>query len=101
MVKGSRQKFKHRFRKSITPSAFKNNYTLTDKQNNDSTNKVSILLDKLRREARLNSGSASTNLSPALPQSIELLIKDRKEKRKAWDGEEICQIIIVLHLNIL
>ncbi len=145
MVKGSRQKLKHRFRKPIS-SAFKNNYTQTNQQkNNESTDQVSSLLDKLRKEARFNNGSASTDLSYTLPQpafnylmrehaereqqeredreimrqrvsgpvppkswlgawqgevgkikTIELLIKDRKEKRRAWNGE-ICQNYYDLH----
>ncbi|RIA97674.1 hypothetical protein C1645_732223 [Glomus cerebriforme] len=152
MVKGSRQKFKHRFRKSITTSAFKNNYTPTDQQeDNDPTNQVSTLLDKLRKEARFNNSLAPTNLLPTLPQpafnylmrehaereqqerevmrrqvpgpappkswqvtwrkdkneTMELLIKDRKEKRRAWDGAtrkiktllEICSKTIAINIK--
>ncbi|PKK76999.1 hypothetical protein RhiirC2_771844 [Rhizophagus irregularis] len=133
MVKSSRQKFKQKLRKSITTPAFRNNYIPADQKNHDeSTNQVSTLLDKLRKEARFNNGTASANISSTLPQpafnylmrehaereqqergereamrqrvsgpappkswqkarkgkneSIELLIKDRKEKRRAWDG---------------
>ncbi|CAI2168431.1 18079_t:CDS:2 [Funneliformis geosporum] len=130
MVKGSRQKHKHRFHKQISS----NNYAPTiQHKDNESTNQVSSLLDKLRKEVRFNNGSSSV-LSPTLPQpafnylmrehaereqqereerdvmrqrvsgpvppkswlvawkgevgkveTMELLIKERKEKRKVWD----------------
>jgi hypothetical protein len=147
MVKSSRQKFKQRFRKSnITPQAFRNNYIPTDQENHESTNQVSTLLDKLRKEARFDNRTASTNISPTLPQpafnylmrehaereqqergerevmrqrvsgpappkswqkawqgkieTTELLIKVRKEKRRVWDGEAICQDYYCIHFNM-
>jgi hypothetical protein len=140
--RGSRQKLKHRFRKLTTSSTFENNHIATEQQkNNDSSNQVSTLLEKLRNEARFNNDQTSTSLSHTLPQpafnyfmrehaereqqergereimrqrisglappwriswqdeigknGTELLIKDRKEKRRAWDGEEIRTTIIL------
>src|SRR5205809_5730633 len=90
MVKGSRQKFKQKFRKSnITLSAFRNNYKPTDQQkNHDSTDQVSTLLDKLRKEARFNNETASTNSSSTLPQpAFNYLMREHAEREQQERGE--------------
>ncbi|CAG8645966.1 378_t:CDS:2, partial [Funneliformis caledonium] len=131
----SRQKLKHRFRKPISS----NNYSPTiQHKSNESTNQVSSILDKLRKEVRFSNGLASADLSPTLPQpafnylmrehaerdqreredrdimrqrvsgpvppkswlvawkgevgkveTMEFLIKERKEKRKVWDDSTL------------
>ncbi|CAB4390252.1 unnamed protein product [Rhizophagus irregularis] len=89
MVKSSRQKFKQKLRKSITTPAFRNNYIPADQKNHDeSTNQVSTLLDKLRKEARFNNGTASANISSTLPQpAFNYLMREHAEREQQERGE--------------
>ncbi|GES87461.1 hypothetical protein GLOIN_2v1708236 [Rhizophagus clarus] len=89
MVKGSRQKFKQRFRKSnIIPPTFRNNYIPTDQKDHESTSQVSTLLDKLRKETRFDNGTVSTNISSTLPQpAFNYLMREHAEREQQERGE--------------